>query len=355
MIFLFRYEAIIDNTIEEEQSHDHVWFARQVPRNACATVALINVVNNLDGRNLGPPLDALKASTSGMDAVARGNAIANDETIKRVHNSFARELDMWNDDLLAKDRHQKRLANIRAETRRLRQGTTKRNARRACEDDLDNSAFHFIAYMPIADGVWKLDGVQSTPRYLGQIEPASDWQTLARDAIQERINTNDDVNIHYSLLSVVNDPLSQARQDIAVLIASVNAAADSLVALGQNPVLVDYEMNGQRESLYEILWAINGLRGDYGVSDQMMQRENKLAQLSRDLTSPMIMAGELQRRIDAVEQRTWRLQMELRSQNDEKEKAMLRRQDYKPFLTAWVRMLRDQGSFEVLKAKVLAD
>lgn len=62
----------------------------QTADNACASVALLNIVNNISDITLGDTLASFKDFTMPFTPALRGDAIANFEFIKRIHNSFAR-------------------------------------------------------------------------------------------------------------------------------------------------------------------------------------------------------------------------------------------------------------------------
>ena len=62
-----------------------------------------------------------------------------------------RKLDMLNIDLLAKDNATAKSKHKKTQSR---------------EDDAE-TAFHFIAYMPIANNIWKFDGLERQPQRLG--------------------------------------------------------------------------------------------------------------------------------------------------------------------------------------------
>src|ERR1700735_4529904 len=71
LIFLFRYGE--SNTAEEGgQCPKHVWFANQISDNSCATVALLNMCNNLPRVHLGPELRKFKSETMDLSPVTRG-------------------------------------------------------------------------------------------------------------------------------------------------------------------------------------------------------------------------------------------------------------------------------------------
>ena len=62
----------------------------QTVNNACASVALLNIVNNIQGIELGDNLRAFKEFTTDFTPALRGDAIANFRFVKEIHNSFAR-------------------------------------------------------------------------------------------------------------------------------------------------------------------------------------------------------------------------------------------------------------------------
>ena len=62
----------------------------QTVNNACATVALLNIVNNIPEVDLGEHLSQFKDFTGDFPPVLRGDAISNFKFVKRIHNSFAR-------------------------------------------------------------------------------------------------------------------------------------------------------------------------------------------------------------------------------------------------------------------------
>lgn len=62
----------------------------QTVNNACASVALLNIVNNIPDIDLGDHLQQFKLFTADFTPALRGDAIGNFEFVKSVHNSFAR-------------------------------------------------------------------------------------------------------------------------------------------------------------------------------------------------------------------------------------------------------------------------
>ena len=106
LIFLFRWRED-DPDKQEAICPERLWFANQVwppgrldgflayslaqtTNNACASVALLNIVNNIEGVDLGENLQQFKDFTMPFTPALRGDAINNFEFVKRIHNSFAR-------------------------------------------------------------------------------------------------------------------------------------------------------------------------------------------------------------------------------------------------------------------------
>jgi ubiquitin carboxyl-terminal hydrolase L5 len=62
----------------------------QVAHNSCASVALLNVINNAEHIDLGERLQKFKDSTTDLDPFERGVALAEFGFVRAIHNSFAR-------------------------------------------------------------------------------------------------------------------------------------------------------------------------------------------------------------------------------------------------------------------------
>lgn len=121
LIFLFRYRETEKSDNEIGTCPKHVWFANQTPDFACATFALLNIVNNIPGLHLGKQLSRFKEFTQNMDPLSRGDAIDTFDFVRRIHNSFARESDLLQADMHLKakaDRYKKRRAAEKARSTR---------------------------------------------------------------------------------------------------------------------------------------------------------------------------------------------------------------------------------------------
>lgn len=106
LIFLFKYRDDEEEQEEEAPKCPHdVWFANQVSyiislvastelcqtiHNACATIALLNIVMNVPNIDLGRTLSAFKAETKNLKPPYRGKRLGDNSFIRNIHNSFAR-------------------------------------------------------------------------------------------------------------------------------------------------------------------------------------------------------------------------------------------------------------------------
>lgn len=149
----------------EEQDASDVWFANQTTNNACATVAMLNIVMNAEGIELGDKLQAFKESTKNLSTALRGHQISKNRFIRTIHNSFTRRMDHLNADLFLENESSE--AKSSANKRRSAPKGGKRAPPRKKKTDSDYG-FHFIAYVPAGGYVWELDGLQYKPYRLGK-------------------------------------------------------------------------------------------------------------------------------------------------------------------------------------------
>ncbi|EMD00252.1 hypothetical protein BAUCODRAFT_30723 [Baudoinia panamericana UAMH 10762] len=124
LIFLFRFRETENPQVPADGCPKHVWFANQTPDFACATFALLNIVNNIPDLELGDELRQFKVSTQDMDPLSRGDAVDGFDFVRRIHNSFARDNDILETDIHLRDKAsklKKRQALAKArETRELK-------------------------------------------------------------------------------------------------------------------------------------------------------------------------------------------------------------------------------------------
>ncbi|KAJ9620873.1 hypothetical protein H2203_007459 [Taxawa tesnikishii (nom. ined.)] len=362
-IFLFRYREV-DKDKQETSCPPDVWFANQMPEFACATVALLNIVNNIPDLNLGLHLQSFKGFTKDLDPISRGDAITNFDFVRRIHNSFAREIDMYNVDLLLKSKHeraQKDKKNAAAREARAASAAEKTAAKRHPLDNEiseDDEGFHFIAYMPIKGSVWKLDGLDSFPQNLGSLSNG-DWLSIAKPALEARMAMYSEGQIEFSLMAVVSDPLIEARREFAENVAAIRATEGKLTECDSAWRDLISKEDGVEEAL------VTGMDIEHGLSDadiagaavppdvqKELQTQASRRKEDVDVTQDLLQLRQRLVRIQAGCRVTVRDRMD--ADRADADKAMHRRWDYGKFVAEWLRALHDNEALKPLVESVKA-
>ncbi|KAL4995710.1 ubiquitin carboxyl-terminal hydrolase [Aspergillus recurvatus] len=326
IIFLFRWKED-DPEKQEASCPEGLWFANQTASNACASVALLNIVNNIEGADLGENLRSFKDFTMPFTPALRGDAINNFEFIKRIHNSFARRMDMLNSDLQLK---------YEAASKRNR---SKRSGHEEHEAD---AGFHFIAFVPALGKVWKFDGLERQPQALGVFEPESDWLDLVKPNIEARM---DKYGIEFSILSLVRDPLPDLVNRLAVNIKQLQTIERTITS--QNPEMIsgvppaigpldENTLLGADESYGVTVKALNKAAMPPGKAEKYLGfSADELLKHRADLSRAQL---ELRTTIREEQQ----------SQRADEEYAEGRRYDYGPAIRTWLRFLARKRIIEDL-------
>ncbi|CAJ1061162.1 ubiquitin carboxyl-terminal hydrolase isozyme L5 [Xyrichtys novacula] len=157
LIFLFKWQPGEEpaGSIVQDSRLDHIFFAKQVINNACATQAIVSVLLNCSHSDmlLGDTLTEFREFSQSFDAAMKGLALSNSEVIRQVHNSFARQ--------------------------QMFEFDTKSSAK-------DEDAFHFVSYVPVNGRLYELDGLREGPIDLGACNQ-DDWISAVRPVIEKRI------------------------------------------------------------------------------------------------------------------------------------------------------------------------
>ncbi|XP_067271742.1 ubiquitin carboxyl-terminal hydrolase BAP1 isoform X2 [Pseudorasbora parva] len=202
-IFLFKWieerrsrrkvSTLVDETsvIDDEIVND-MFFAHQLIPNSCATHALLSVLLNCSGVELGNTLSRMKAFTKGFSPESKGYAIGNAPELAKAHNSHARP-----------------------EPRHLPEKQNGISAVRTME------AFHFVSYVPIKDRLFELDGLKAYPIDHGPWGEEEEWTDKARRVIMERIGLatagEPYHDIRFNLMAVVPDRRIKYESKLDVL------------------------------------------------------------------------------------------------------------------------------------------
>lgn len=320
LIFLFKW--IEEDSEKQEQScPEGVWFANQTINNACASVALLNIVNNVPSLDLGESLHGFKVFTANFTPALRGDAIGNFDFVKEVHNSFARKMDMLNADLLLKN-----------------EATAKKGKKRTANEDENEGGFHFIAFMPIDDELWKLDGLERQPMCLGSVQ--GDWLSQAKPDIEARMAQYEEGQIEFAILSLVRDPLLEMIPALAENVKAIDALSARLdiVKPGWED-FIDSSTHGATAGADGLIIKPNLA---YGLTQELLNQA-EASQVVMDLCHGDVASDILEHREQLITtQASLRMSIreEIQSNQSDEERAASRTCDYGARMQTFVRNMR---------------
>lgn len=186
LIFLFKW---LDDKPAGRVVTDRsdIFFARQVIPNACATQALLCLLLNLEHEDidLGQTLTDLRNLCQDLDPECRGHRLANEEKIRKVHNSFARP----------------ELFVVEEST-----------------DFIEDDCYHFVGFMPIKGKLFELDGMHEGPIELADIDQQQNWLDVVRPIIAARMERYSVGEIHFNLMALVSDRQRCYERKIQMLV-----------------------------------------------------------------------------------------------------------------------------------------
>jgi len=183
LIFLFKWQSDEQDN-RQVDSVSNLFFASQVINNACATQALLSILMNAKGIELGEELTQFREFAKDLPPEVKGLAIGNSELIRRVHNSFARPEPF------------EYVGGVQREE----------------PDDV----YHFISYTPYQGRLYELDGLKQGPIDLGEYTDEN-WLEKAGPEIQKRIERYARSEIRFNLMALTVNRLQVYGEQIAAL------------------------------------------------------------------------------------------------------------------------------------------
>eukprot|EP00796_Vickermania_ingenoplastis_P007376 gene7376-5191_t len=172
-----------------------IYFAKQEVENACATVALVNLLCNHPEIELGEAMHNFLSFTQDLDPYLRGTQIAEYEPFRTAHNSFASP------------------HFVEAPPNPKQPG----------------DAYHFVAYVYRNGSIWELDGLKDGPVPLAEATEEDLLSTLVgvvERRVQEMTTGDAAGDISFALMAVVDDPIIQTRNKIEQLRSQEKAVGD---------------------------------------------------------------------------------------------------------------------------------
>lgn len=332
LILLYQYRDQSSSDQSEEDS-SHVWFANQLPaQNSCATLAMINILMNNKDIDVGEHLQQFKGFTKDFDPYQRGEAFASFDFVKKIHNTFAKKMD-----ILEADKHLSSKAK-RAQ-RRLKDNKARRNSTdsTATDDNVEGheeNAHHFIAFIPLGDEIWMLDGLNHQPMRVGSFNTAQgqDWVQVAAKSILAILDEDMDSCTGFTLGP---SPLPSLREQACLAVNQLKSAELRLDSISPD-------------------WKSSTVGDPPSPHPQMLGIQDQLSDHpSPDPLAATIATEDTQ---DVLQRRTRLLQdlqhlatsiaSETQSEADDAQKAAQARFDHAPIIKLWAELLAANGYLE---------
>jgi ubiquitin carboxyl-terminal hydrolase L5 len=329
LIFLFRYREL-GNEDQAADTADDVWFCNQLPaQNSCGTLAMLNIIMNNPDLDIGEHLTQFKNFTQDMSSVLRGEALASFDFVKQIHNSFAKRMDILENDKHLAAKAKRAQAEKKPKKASGRRGSRESAASDDSTDSFEENGHHFIAFVPVGTKVWKLDGMDAQPTSVGTFDAAAGetWFSCASDTINTLMAAGDS---DYGVLAVSQSPLSSLRTKAA---------------------LITNELGLVESRLHEVNQTWDDCEAPHVALD--LEQQLLSAHLVPTFTAALVAAedgaGLLTRRSVLVEELggvAANIAVEMEEEAAKQQKARLRRFDAGPVLKVWLEMLAGSGYLE---------
>lgn len=159
---------------------------------ACATQAILSILLNSPSLSLGEKLTQFQDFVKELPPDMAGVSIGSSELLRGAHNSFSASHGILPD---------------------------------APPPGAEGEAFHFVAYVPIAGGVYEMDGTKEGPVRRAEAPGGEGWAALAAEEIKRRIALVEaSGNIQFNLMALVRDKRETLREEIEAARAKVAEA-----------------------------------------------------------------------------------------------------------------------------------
>ncbi|KZM22683.1 ubiquitin-specific protease [Ascochyta rabiei] len=332
LILLYRYR---DNGSSERptEAPRPLWFANQLPaQNSCATLAMINIIMNSTDVEIGDHLQQFKDFTEDFTPYQRGEALASFDFVKKIHNSFAKRMDM-----LEADKHlsyKVKKAQRLLKDKKARRKSTDSAATDDSAEGYEDNAHHFIAYIPAGNEVWMLDGFNAQPTSVAQFdtERGETWLSLAAESI---LSIMADEGHEYTSFAITQSPLLPLREQACLAIDTIKH-----IELRLDHISRDWRSLATDEPSPPNLQML-------GIEDQLSLHTvpDTVATAISNEEMPALVERRKQVFID-LDQLAADIASETQTEAEETQKAAQRRYDCGPVIKMWAEMLAGNGFLE---------
>ncbi|CAG8567694.1 5045_t:CDS:10 [Paraglomus brasilianum] len=310
LIFLFKMKKDLRLNIDIDDDED--W--KEVIENACATLALLNIVLNREELDLSEELQQFKEFTSDFASPLRGLAITNHAPFRDVHNSFARFDAIY--PLFAKE-------------------TAKAKKKKMSEEP--EEAYHYVGFVPVNGYVWEIDGLARAPIKLGECT-LDNWLEVARASVEEKMREFAEENAQFNLMAVVKDQVLEHEEKMKAQIFLKGVVEKQLDEIDKEWAKSDNIQQIEFISLNE-----EELR-ETEVRTQVTEEVKKIMKLKTASEFLSLRSSIISR----IEQEKSAVVNEREKQEQYRLDNVRRRHNYIPFIKEFVTILRERGELEDL-------
>ncbi|KAK4464259.1 hypothetical protein QBC42DRAFT_50851 [Cladorrhinum samala] len=208
IVFLFEYSEV--EYKKKNRPDDLPWFANQTTENACATIALMNILMNTEQLSLGPRLEEIKKETKDLSPPLRGHRITSDPWIRYTHNSYARRLDLLDVSLAMQNK-------VDSRNREKRQKTSRKKTKSTGGAD---NANHYIAFVPVGNNVWHLDGLTKEPTHVATFNDGESWTEVLAPVLEERVVQCANDNVNFNIMAICAPENEESSEPLRVKLAT---------------------------------------------------------------------------------------------------------------------------------------
>ncbi|KAJ4309538.1 hypothetical protein N0V94_008884 [Neodidymelliopsis sp. IMI 364377] len=331
LILLYRYRELgaFDGSTDNP---DDVWFANQLPaQNSCATLAMINILMNCADVHIGEHLNQFKDFTKEFTPYQRGEAFASFDFVKKTHNSFAKTMD-----ILEADKHLSHKVNKSQRQLKDKKARRKSTDSAATDDSAgyEHNAHHFIAFIPVGNKVWKLDGLDARPTSMATFDTArgETWLSTVTELISTITAAGDE---DYGMIAIAQSPLPSLRKQAYLAINTMRHAESRL-----NEITTDWKPFITDDSSLPQLQALD-------IEDQLARHpvsDTLAATIAGEQMSELI--DRRNRVAKDLNQLTANIITEMQNEAEDNQKAAQRRYDCGPVIKVWAQMLASNGYLE---------
>lgn len=186
LVFLhYKPHGSVEGGFMPTTENNSVFFTPQTADSSGATVALVNILSNVYGVDLGESLNNFLSFTKDFDPYTRGSQLSIYEPIRVAHNSCASPYEHVQENTLF--------------------------------TDTSGDEYHYVSYVYHSGQIWELDGLKEGPILMGRAVE-EDYLLGLINAVSKRmkqINAAEGSDkIKFSLMALVDDPLLQFQKEI---------------------------------------------------------------------------------------------------------------------------------------------